>query len=268
MRKDINFYTGLKDIKVKQAISPVVILLGLLIMASVVLLGLGYNGISILNQMVYSEADAVHKYLADPENQAMAQDTLKMQATQGLYNQYADITRKSYNDYYTLPFLDSAAFKKITAALPADVKFLSFTAGNGSLEMECQCKKETSPAAFVNAVKNSELFVEVIYSGYTVGPRGKFCLPLPAGRSREIKFNTMIGFKLTVCSALINTSHTLAAEGWPNTERVGYSYELYLGQARTDYAFAAGVGGAVGAFGEISVNAFLRGYARQQAGAF
>ncbi|SDM67013.1 hypothetical protein [Acetanaerobacterium elongatum] len=173
MRKDIDFYTGLKEIKVKPPVSPAVIVLSILILLSSVVLALGFNGINILNQVVYNEAEAVHRYLTNADNQAVAQDTLKKQAIEGLYSQYAGITGKAYGDYLTLPYLDSAAYKKITAAMPADMKFLSYTATNGSIEISCECKKETSPADFVNALKKTDLFVEVIYNGYSVNDEGK-----------------------------------------------------------------------------------------------
>lgn len=173
MRKDINFYTGLKEIKIKPPVSPMVIVLSLLILLSSIVLALGFNGIGFLNRVVYSEAEAVHRYLVNPDNQAMAQDTLNKRAIEGLYSQYADITGKAYGDYLTLPYLDSPAYKKITAAMPSDMKFLSFSAENGSIEINCECKKETSPAVFVNALKKTDLFVEVIYNGYAISTDGK-----------------------------------------------------------------------------------------------
>ncbi len=173
MHKDINFYDGLKDVKVKQTVSPAVVVLSLLIVFSAGLIALSAYSMRYLNNAVYAEADAIHNFLADKGNQSLAQETLQKQSVAGLYKQYADITGKAYEDYYSLPFADSGSFALVTAAMPEDMKVLSFTLQNGNLILECQSKSETTPAAFVNAVKKTGLFVDVAYNGYVVGSKGE-----------------------------------------------------------------------------------------------
>ncbi|MFA9381750.1 MAG: hypothetical protein ACERKO_11895 [Acetanaerobacterium sp.] len=172
MQKDINFYTGLKELRVKESVSAATVILGVLIAISVGLLIGGAYLIKEANDVVLDGIDALHGYLTGPENKALAEDTLRKRAIENLYNQYGEITGEAYDSYYTLPILDSADFGLISAAMPEDMKVVQFTFESGGVVMDCECKNEDTPVIFANALKDTQLFSHITYNGYLVSTDG------------------------------------------------------------------------------------------------
>lgn len=172
MPKDMDFYAGLKEIKVKESLSPAVVVLGLLIAITVGLQGGSAILVHTANESLLQRIDKTRTYLTDPNNKAVAEDTLYKRAVVSLYEQYGSTTGEAYARYYTLPVLDSAGFARIAACMPSDMKVVRFTMDAGNLVMDCECKNEDTPVVFVNALRAAGTVNGIVYNGYTVSSDG------------------------------------------------------------------------------------------------
>ncbi len=172
MQKDINFYSGLKEVKVKESVSPAVVVLGVLIALSVGLQGGAGLLINAANGVLLAGIEETRDYLTDENNKALAEDTLYQRATISLYEQYKTITEQAYARYYTLPVLDSAGFAQIAGCMPSDLKVVQFSLSGGALVMDLECKNEDTPVVFVNALRETGAISGLTYNGYTVSDDG------------------------------------------------------------------------------------------------
>ncbi len=172
MQKDINFYSGLKEIKVKESVSPVVVVLGVLIALSVGLQAGGGLLIYRANGLLLEGIEQKRAYLTDEQNRQLAEDTLQKRAIASLYEQYGSVTAQAYARYYTLPVIDSAGFLQIARCMPTDMKVVGFSMQWGSVIMECESKSEEAPMIFVNALRNTGAMNGIAYNGYTVNAGG------------------------------------------------------------------------------------------------
>lgn len=168
MQKDINFYSSLKEVKAKQSVSPVVIILMIVVVLSIAaIFGVG-SLIKSANDLVIADVEAARSYLTDPNNKIYVKEVLEKRALVSNYENYGSLTGQYYDDYYTYPVLSSSTFKAISAAMPEDVKVDKYTCSDYTLILECICDKEVSPPTFTNALKETGMFTDVLYTGYTV----------------------------------------------------------------------------------------------------
>ncbi len=172
MQKDINFYSGLKEIKVKESVSPVVVVLGVLIALSIGLQAGGGLLIYSANGLLLDGIEQKRAYLTDEQNKQLAEDTLYKRAIVALYEQYGSVTGQAYARYYTLPVIDSAGFLQIACCMPTDMKVVEFSMQWGSVVMKCESKSEKTPMIFVNALRDTGAMNGIVYNGYTVSTDG------------------------------------------------------------------------------------------------
>ncbi len=172
MQKDINFYSGLKEIKVKESVSAVVVVLGVLIALSIGLQAGGGLLVYRANGLLLDGIEQKRAYLTDEQNKQLAEDTLYKRAVVSLYEQYGSVTEQAYQRYYTLPVIDSAGFLQIARCMPADMKVVKFSMQWGSVVMDCESKSEETPMTFVNALRDTGAMNGIVYNGYTVRPDG------------------------------------------------------------------------------------------------
>lgn len=172
MQKDINFYSGLKEIRVKESVSPVVIVLSVLVILSIAVeAGFGLL-IHATNKVILGSIEDTRSYLTNENNKKLAEDTLYKQSLAGLYEQYGSITEQAYARYYTLPVIDSSGFLQIAKCMPSDMKVVQFTMEWGDIVMECESKSEETPNTFVNALRDTGAMNGIVYNGYTVSSEG------------------------------------------------------------------------------------------------
>lgn len=170
MQKDINFYSSLKEVKAKQSVSPVVIILMIVVVLSIAsIIGVG-SLIKSANDLVIADVEAARSYLTDPNNKIYVKEVLEKRALVSNYEKYGSLTGEYYDDYYTYPVLSSSTFKAISASMPEDVKVVKYEYQDSTnvLLLECTCEKEVSPPIFTNALKETGIFTEVLYTGYKV----------------------------------------------------------------------------------------------------
>ena len=167
LQKDINFYDGIKDVKIKQTTSPViVILIGIIVIIAILLTSVGFL-MAQANSALLMEIEDVHDFLVNPQNKALADGTLQKQAIAGVYDQYGKISGEAYYNYFTRPLLNSDSFDAVLKATPKGVVTDKFLFTDGGVTMECRSKKETDPATFVNALKKTGIFTSANCPGYT-----------------------------------------------------------------------------------------------------
>ncbi len=164
--KDINFYAGLRKLRLRRAASPIAAALGFLLALSVAVMAGGGIALYTRNALILRDTKGLRAYLANENNLAAANDTIDQKNQAGRYEEYEGILEGILSEYYTLPVLSSQSFRLIAAAMPADMRATLFDFTSGTLVMELVCTKETSPAAFVNAVKGTGLFSDVVFTGY------------------------------------------------------------------------------------------------------
>ena len=130
--------------------------------------GIGQNlQISNINEFLSSASvQKAQKAVASTENKINA------------INNYKNAVSDAYKQYQTLPIPDSILISAISKQIPADVKISNMTYASSIITLQCTCTNQQSPVVFVNALKSSGSFDNIVYNGYAINDKNEYAFNL------------------------------------------------------------------------------------------
>lgn len=178
MQRDINFFTvynspldNKSDVK---GVDNVTLIGTVIVIACIVVVLAVFGAFKLFDEGQTLQINNYNNYFnganVGSAQNAVSADTNKINA----YNNYTNAVSGAYSQFQALPVPDSTIIASISKALPKDITVTNITYSSSIVTMQCISTSKQSPENFAHALKMTDGFDNVVYTGFVINDKNQY----------------------------------------------------------------------------------------------
>ena len=192
-QKEINFLTALSGCSKRKKINPASLIMpGVLVL--LLLIGGGIFALLHINTLqINQESNLVREYINSPDTQRQITQAESISRQAATMETGANATALPMDNLATYPDLTSGSYAQILnyAGINITLSAMSFNRETGILSFSGTSDYVLSIPTFISQLRNSGLFTDVVYTGYS-GSVGGSGLATGTSRSAEVEYDEYV----------------------------------------------------------------------------
>jgi hypothetical protein len=180
MQRDINFFAVYHSPldNNSNGKDPITII-GIIAVSACIVVVLGLFGVlKLFDTGLSLEISNINQFLSSTSVATAQKSVAGTQNKINAINNYKNAVSGAYKQYQTLPIPDSILISAISKVIPDDVKISNMTYASSVITLQCTCTNQQSPVVFVNALKTSGNFDNIVYNGYAINDKNEYAFNL------------------------------------------------------------------------------------------